>query len=134
VWRWSGPIRAAPARRRRAAAGPAARPERPAAAARGALITALRHALSGGQAWVPVADFAQTVAAPLRATAGRRWPGGLAVGDPDLPNRNPLQGMNAWPADDAARISRSHVPARFKPLLPRPPRDTWQAGAPQALT
>ncbi len=99
----------------------------------GLFAAALRHALSGGQAWVPDAAFAETVAAPLRAEAGRRWPGGLAVGDPDLPNRNPLQGLNAWPTDDAARIARSHVPARFEPLLPRPPRETWRAGTPEAL-
>jgi hypothetical protein len=99
----------------------------------GLFAAALRHALSGGQAWVPDADFAQTVAAPLRAEAGRRWPGGLAVGDPDLPNRNPLQGLNAWPADDAARIARSHVPARFDPLLPRPPREIRQLGAPESI-
>ncbi len=99
----------------------------------GLFAAALRHALSGGQAWVPDAAFAETVAAPLRATAGRRWPGGLAVGDPDLPNRNPLQGLNAWPADDAARIARSHVPARFEPLLPRPPREIRQPGSPEAI-
>jgi hypothetical protein len=99
----------------------------------GLFAAALRHALSGGQAWAPDADFAQTVAAPLRAEAGRRWPGGLAVGDPDLPNRNPLQGLNAWPADDAARIARSHVPARFDPLLPRPPREIRQLGAPESI-
>jgi hypothetical protein len=99
----------------------------------GLFAAALRHALSGGQAWVPDPDFEQSVAAPLRAEAGRRWPGGLAVGDPDLPNRNPLQGVNAWPADDAARIARSHVPARFDPLLPRPPREIRQPGSPEAL-
>ncbi len=99
----------------------------------GLYAAALRHALSGGQAWVPDSDFAPTVAAPLRAEAGRRWPGGLAVGDPDLPNRNPLQGLNAWPADDAARIARSHVPARFDPLLPRPPREVRQPGSPEAI-
>lgn len=99
----------------------------------GLYAAALRHALSGGQAWVPDASFEQSVAQPLRAEAGRRWPGGLAVGDPDLPNRNPLQGLNAWPADSSARIARSHVAARFDPLLPRPPRDTWQAGSPEAL-
>ena len=99
----------------------------------GLFAAALRYALSGGQAWVPDADFAQTVAAPLRATAAQRWPGGLAVGDPDLPNRNPLQGLNTWPADDAARIARSHVPARFDPLLPRPPREIRHSAAPEAL-
>jgi hypothetical protein len=99
----------------------------------GLFAAALRHALSGGQAWVPDANFEQTVAAPLRATASRRWPGGLAVGDPDLPNRNPLQGVNTWPAEDAARIARSHVPARFEPLLPRPPREIRQPGSPEAI-
>ena len=99
----------------------------------GLFAAALRHALSGGQAWVPDADFAQSVAAPLRAEAGRRWPAGLAVGDPDLPNRNPLQGLSSWPTDDAARIARSHVPARFEPLLPRPPREIRQPGAPEAI-
>ncbi len=99
----------------------------------GLFAAALRHALSGGQAWVPDGDFAQTVAAPLRAEAGRRWPGGLAVGDPDLPNRDPLQGLSAWPADDAARIARSHVPARFEPLLPRSPREIRQPGSPEAI-
>ena len=100
----------------------------------GLYAAALRQALSGGQAWVPDASFEQPVAEPLRAEASRRWPGGLAVGDPDLPNRNPLQGLDAWPADRAARIARSHVPARFEPLLPRPPREIIrQPGSPEAL-
>ena len=45
----------------------------------GLFAAALRHALSGGQAWVPDTNFEQTVAAPLRAEAGRRWPGGLLL-------------------------------------------------------
>jgi len=108
--------------------------EDPPARCRAGLYTAaLRHALSGGQAWVPDAAFEQSVAVPLGAESRRRWPGGLAVGNPDLPNRNPLQGMDAWPADNASRIARSNVPARFEPLAPRPPREIWQAGAPGAL-
>ena len=100
----------------------------------GLYAAALRHALSGGQAWVHDAGFEQTVAVPLRAEASRRWPGGLAVGDPDLPNRNPLQSLDAWPADRAARVARSHVPARFDPLLPRPPREIIrQPGSPETL-
>jgi mono/diheme cytochrome c family protein len=99
----------------------------------GLFAAALRHALSAGQVWMPDAAFEQSVAAPLRAEARRRWPGGLAVGNPDLPNRNPLQNLADWPPDRAARIARSHVPARFEPLVPRPPREIWQAEAPGAL-
>ena len=106
----------------------------PARRCRAGLFTAaLRHALSDGQAWLPDAAFAETVASPLRAEARRRWPGGLAIGNPDVPNRNPLQGLSAWPAESAARIARSNVPAAFEPLLPRPPREVWQADAPGAI-
>ena len=95
----------------------------------GLFAGALRHALSGGQTWRPDPAFAAAVAAPLSAEAGRRWPAGLAPGNPDLPNRNPLQGVAAWPAEAAARIAFSHVPARFDPLLPRPLREAWRPDA-----
>jgi hypothetical protein len=100
----------------------------------GLYAAALRHVLSGGQTWVPDASFEQLVSARLRTEARRRWPGGLAIGNPDLPNRNPLQGMKAWPIEQAARIAFSHVPAPFEPLAPRPPRAIWQAGAADALS
>ena len=99
----------------------------------GLFAAALRHALAGGQRWLADADFDQNVGATIRREAGHRWPGGLAVGNPDLPNRNPLQGLSAWPTDSAARIARSHVPANFEPLAPRPAKDIWQGEAPGAL-
>ncbi|WP_313951395.1 hypothetical protein [Accumulibacter sp.] len=99
----------------------------------GLFTAALRHALSAGQSWLPDAGFEQAVAGPLRAEARRRWPGGLAAGNPDIPNRNPLQGVASWPADSAARMAFANVPARFDPLLPRPMREVWQADAPDAL-
>jgi len=94
---------------------------------------ALRHALSGGQTWQPDANFRTNVADRLTAEARRHWPGGLAIGNPDLPNRNPLAGTPVWPAEPAARVAHSHVAARFDPLLPRPPREVWQPAAPGAL-
>ena len=100
----------------------------------GLFSAALRHALAGGQVWLPDPDFEQAVSARLRATARHRWPGGLAIGNPDLPNRNPLQGMTVWPANDAARAVFSNVPARFEPLAPRPPQGLWQAEAPGAVS
>ncbi len=100
----------------------------------GLFVAALRHALSGGQRWAPDENFRQTVAEPLQREARRRWPDGLAVGNPDLPNRNPLAGMSAWPESPAARIAISHIAARFDPLLPRPSRETWQAESASAMS
>lgn len=99
----------------------------------GLFAAALRHALSGGQTWAPDAAFRQTVINPLQSEARRRWPGGLAVGNPDLPNRNPLAEVATWPTDSATRIAHSHVAARFDPLTPRPPREIWLADAAGAI-
>lgn len=94
---------------------------------------ALTRALADGQAWTPDDAFVATVATPLRATAGRRWPAGLATGNPDLPNRNPLQGLTAWPQEPARRVAASHVPARFEPLLPRATRAVWRPETSESL-
>ncbi len=108
--------------------------ELPARLCRAGLFTAaLRHALSNGQNWTPDAAFQQSVMKQLQIETRRRWPGGLAIGNPDLPNRNPLSGLTTWPADRAARIAHSHVAARFDPLAPRLPREIWQIDAPGAL-
>jgi len=94
---------------------------------------ALRHALSGGQTRTIDEPFRATVADQLMTEVRRRWPGGLAIGNPDLPNRNPLATTPVWPADPAARITHSHVAARFEPLVPRPPLGTWRPDAPDAI-
>jgi mono/diheme cytochrome c family protein len=99
----------------------------------GLFAAALRYALSGGQTWTPDARFMQAVGKPLREQARRRWPGGLTAGNPDIPNRNPLQAVNSWPADSAARMAFSEVPARFDPLLARPAGALWRPDAPDAL-
>lgn len=92
-------------------------------------LAALRHAVSGGQQPTTEPAFA----APLRAEARRRWPGGLLLGNPDLPNRNPLPESGEWPGQADVRIARSHVAAAFDPLLPRTPQRTWHAEAPEAM-
>lgn len=99
----------------------------------GLFSAALRHALSGGQTWQLDADFRATVADSLTAESSRRWPGGLAIGNPDLPNRNPLANTPHWPADPAAQVARSHLAARFDPLAPRPPRGIWQPDSAEAM-
>jgi mono/diheme cytochrome c family protein len=99
----------------------------------GLFAAALRHALSGGQTWTPDARFTQAVDKPLREQARRRWPGGLSAGNPDIPNRNPLQAVDSWPAESAARAAVAAVPARFDPLLPRPAGALWRPDAADAL-
>lgn len=63
------------------------------------------------------------------------WPAGLAIPNPDLPNRDPLPAAPVQVRGSAL----AHVPARFEPLQPRTPLDVWSmpttapgAGAPAA--
>jgi hypothetical protein len=53
-------------------------------------------------------DDRQNVLAPLLAEAARQWPGGLALGNPDIPNRNPLALDAAmFPARASGRVPSS---------------------------
>lgn len=99
----------------------------------GLFAAALRHALSNGRMRASDTTFKREVDAPLRAEAARRWPDGLAIGSPDIPNRNPLQGLANWPDDNARRAAHSHVFARFEPLAPRPAQAVWRADAVDAV-
>jgi hypothetical protein len=99
----------------------------------GLFAAAVRHALADGQAWPPDAAFTAAVGTRIGTETQRRWPGGLAVGSSDLPNRNPLHGLKAWPAERGQRVAFSEVAARFEPLLPRPAQSIWQAGQPEAM-
>ena len=95
----------------------------------GLFSAALRHALAAGRQGAPDGGFG----AVLRAEAARRWPGGLAIGSADIPNRNPLHGLAKWPEDAALRVAYSNVPARFEALLPRPAQEIWRADASDAI-
>lgn len=99
----------------------------------GLFEAALRLSLAEGRAAPPDAVSEEVVAGPLRVSAARLWPTGLAIGRSDLPNRNPLQGLTRWPEEGAARVARSHVAARFDALLPRSPDTVWRGEAPDAL-
>ena len=99
----------------------------------GLFAAALRLRFADGRAAPSAAAFDAAVARPLRANGARLWPAGLAIGRADLPNRNPLQGMSGWPDELPARVARSHVSARFEPLLPRPSEEAWRADAPEAV-
>ena len=96
-----------------------------------AFRSALQHRLSGG--------LHEGMGEELRRAWEAKWPHGLAIPDPDIPNRNPLAShrsntaMASVPAtlspEESRRLGglvlRSHVPAAFEPLNPRPPLEVW---------
>lgn len=54
-----------------------------------------------------------------------RWPEGLAISNPDVPNRDPFVHRSAERGPGEA-----HVPAAFEALAPRGPIEIWQADDP----
>jgi hypothetical protein len=54
-----------------------------------------------------------------------QWPGGLAIPNPDLPNRRPLA-----LASDAQGVAQAEVAAAFDPLRPRQPLAVWRPDDP----
>ena len=81
-----------------------------------AFAAALQLSLTAGRAYEPGDPaFSADVVRRLQDNAGRNWPGGLAVPNPDLPNRDPLTLLNS-----GIGLAAAHVPARLEPLLPRP--------------
>lgn len=93
-----------------------------------ALRLALRYRLGGGR--LPSLDGEATqrdFVEPVLANWRRRWPEGLAIPDPQLPNRLPFAGIEGgMPAPaDAALIRYADIPAAFDPLALRPPLERW---------
>ena len=107
-----------------------------------AFTAALQHRLSGGALHDTEAEsFREGFVRAARRAWETRWPQGLAIPDPDLPNRDPLTAQGPGSAavslpaalgpQEAERLGglvrRSHVPAVFEPLNPRPPLEVWTA-------
>ncbi len=108
--------------------------DRPALRCRAGLFTAaLRHALSDGRKGTVAPAQSDSNSTLFRAEADRRWPGGLAIGASDIPNRNPLQDLGSGPDDIARRIGFSHVPALFEPLTRRSSQEIWRADTADAI-
>ena len=105
-------------------------PDGVAVACRAGLFAAvLRYRLSG-QLSPAGADpsYRTKVVGPLLAVAQARWPGGLAIGNPDIPNRNPLPASAPIASAPALRdrAEVSNVTAAFDPLAPRPALEVWR--------
>jgi hypothetical protein len=85
-----------------------------------ALIAALEYRLSGERGFE-----SRSLPATLARGVTAHWPGGLAVPNPDLPNRRPLAFR-----PDAQGIEQADVAAPFDPLLPREPLAVWRPDDP----
>jgi hypothetical protein len=103
---------------------------RPAASARcrgAALAAALKFRLSGDrQIDIHAADFATDFAPVLAASWRARWPEGIAVPSPDLPNRDPLGalGETLLKQPSPARLrGAARITPELDPLAPREPID-----------
>lgn len=91
-----------------------------------AITAAIQYRLSGGR-FFDMSSFGLALARQFAA----RWPAGLAIPNPDLPDRNLL----ALPEDaeehvEGDGVAKSHVAAEFDPLAPRSPLGMWAAGDP----
>jgi hypothetical protein len=89
---------------------------------RAALFVAVLQYRLSGQRQFDQHAFRQQALVRLQASARTRWPGGLALPNPDIPNRDPLAGDPS--ESDIAQ--RADVSAAFDPLVLRGALDTWR--------
>jgi hypothetical protein len=104
-----------------------------AARCRAAALTAvMQWGLSGGHDFDSgTAAFADDFAATFARAWKGRWPDGMKVGSPILPDRNPFGSSTSFyggNSDEALPdwTRTAHVPPALDPLNPRPPRETWR--------
>ncbi len=81
------------------------------------VTAALQYRLSGERAFEAEPQIAAGFAS--------RWPGGLAIPNPDIPNRDPL----AFAAGTSG-IAQVDIPGALEPLTPRLPLAVWNASDP----
>ena len=116
--------------------------DEPAVTCRAGLFAAvLQYRLSGQQHFDRAdSSYRDNVVARVATAARRQWPGGLAIGNPDLPNRNPLSGEAAMSPAIAVReqrILRTSAPRSIRCRRARrsksgalPGRTTWRGSSP----
>ena len=84
-----------------------------------ALQAALQYRLSQEQGFEAMPVLAATLAQRFAA----QWPSGLAIPNPDLPNRDSLGA-----SDDQVKANQIDVGAAFEALAPRAPIEIWTGG------
>lgn len=97
-----------------------------------ALLHALRQRLIGTGAPVARADATNRLVDPLLANWQARWPDGLVIPDPQIPNRQPFAGIEGGiaPPSDAELVRYADIPAVFDPLALRAPIEHWRGRDP----
>lgn len=93
-------------------------------ACRAALFQAsLRHRLNRGRGYP--SRLREAIRPAFAAVQADRWPGGLALPNSDIPNRDPLRDRSA--AEDLSTVGAAlaHIPAHFEPLQMRSPSAVW---------
>src|SRR5205823_416366 len=99
-----------------------------------AAIAALQYRLSGSQSYNGAARaFRDSVVGAMAASTKTQHGAGLALPDPGLPNRDPLQERARNSRFDADYRSDANVTAVYDPLSPRAPLETWSWGEPDLL-
>ncbi len=87
------------------------------------LVAALQYRLTDERAFDERAPaWREDVLPALAGTWSARWPAGLAIPNPDIPNRDPLPPAGARPVVGPAA---AHVPAAFEALGARMPLEVW---------
>ena len=96
-----------------------------------AFTVALQYRLTGERAFDDRSlAWRDGLQAPLMREWRARWPGGLAISNPDIPNRDPLPFA---PGREPAGAAVAHVAAPVEPLQPRPPLETWAIDRPDTV-
>jgi hypothetical protein len=95
----------------------------------GLFMAVLQYRLSGLQHFDHASAPYRGDAVPrLLGTAAQRWPGGLALGNPDLPNRNPMAGAGppATTLTPHEWANLANVTPPYDPLPLRPALEVWR--------
>jgi mono/diheme cytochrome c family protein len=88
-----------------------------------AFTLALQYRLTGDRAYDDRSPaWLEGLQTPFAREWRARWPGGIAIPNPDIPNRDPLPFP---PGREPVGPALAHIAAIFDPLVPRPPLETW---------
>ena len=99
-----------------------------------AAIAALQYRLSGGQSYDETAPaFRDSVVGAMAALTKTQRGAGLALPDPGIANRDPLQELASNAPLDTDYRSAANVTAEYDPLSPRPPLEMWSWTEPGLL-
>jgi hypothetical protein len=92
------------------------------------LAAALQYRLSGDRAFdVAAPEWREWFLPVFERNFARRWPAGLAIADPEIPNRDPMLIEGGRLAEG---LPLSNVTAPFEPLAPRAPLEVWTIDRP----